>query len=101
MSADLCDLAGRPVIIGGGIAGLMAALHLAPEPVLLLSRSPPGADASSAWARATAFAKRRGSHFRADFPLHASVARCSEITLEAALAAARELEHSPALESIT
>ncbi|WP_095203495.1 L-aspartate oxidase [Mesorhizobium carmichaelinearum] len=51
MSMDVLDLAGRPVIIGGGIAGLMTALHLAPEPVLLLSRSRLGADASSAWAQ--------------------------------------------------
>ncbi|PAP92042.1 L-aspartate oxidase [Mesorhizobium wenxiniae] len=45
------DLDGRPVIIGGGIAGLMTALHLTPEPVLLLSRTSLGADASSAWAQ--------------------------------------------------
>ncbi|RVC55734.1 FAD-dependent oxidoreductase, partial [Mesorhizobium sp. M4B.F.Ca.ET.088.02.2.1] len=45
------NLDGRPVIIGGGIAGLMTALHLAPQPVLLLSRAPLGADASSAWAQ--------------------------------------------------
>ncbi|TIL29591.1 MAG: L-aspartate oxidase [Mesorhizobium sp.] len=45
------DLDGRPVIIGGGIAGLMTALHLSPEPVLLLSRTSLGADASSAWAQ--------------------------------------------------
>ena len=51
MSVDVRDLAGQPVIIGGGIAGLTTALHLAPEPVLLLSRSPLGADASSAWAQ--------------------------------------------------
>ncbi|MEQ1954662.1 L-aspartate oxidase [Mesorhizobium sp. CN2-181] len=51
MSMDVRDLGGRPVIIGGGIAGLMTALHLAPEPVLLLSRSPLGADSSSAWAQ--------------------------------------------------
>lgn len=51
MSVDVRDLAGRPVIIGGGIAGLTTALHLAPEPVLLLSRSRLGADASSAWAQ--------------------------------------------------
>ncbi|MFD2052223.1 L-aspartate oxidase [Mesorhizobium calcicola] len=51
MSMDVHHLAGRPVIIGGGIAGLMTALHLAPEPVLLLSRTPLGADASSAWAQ--------------------------------------------------
>ncbi|MER8417593.1 L-aspartate oxidase [Mesorhizobium sp. M1329] len=51
MSMDVRDLAGRSVIIGGGIAGLVTALHLAHEPVLLLSRSPLGADASSAWAQ--------------------------------------------------
>jgi len=51
MSMDVHHLAGRPVIIGGGIAGLMTALHLAPGPVLLLSRTPLGADASSAWAQ--------------------------------------------------
>ncbi|TJV46009.1 MAG: L-aspartate oxidase [Mesorhizobium sp.] len=51
MSMDVRDLAGRPVIIGGGIAGLMTALRLSPEPVLLLSRSPLGADASSVWAQ--------------------------------------------------
>jgi L-aspartate oxidase len=51
MSADLPALAGRPVIIGGGAAGLMTALQLAPEPVVLLSKSPLGAEASSRWAQ--------------------------------------------------
>jgi L-aspartate oxidase len=40
-----------PIIIGAGLAGLMAALHLAPEPVLVLSRSPLGEDAASGWAQ--------------------------------------------------
>jgi L-aspartate oxidase len=44
-------LTGRPVIIGGGAAGLMTALHLAPEPVVLLSKAPLGAEASSLWAQ--------------------------------------------------
>jgi len=40
-----------PIIIGGGLAGLMAALHLAPEPVLVLTASPLGDGAASAWAQ--------------------------------------------------
>lgn len=51
MSQDVVDLYGRPVIIGGGIAGLLTALHLAPEPVLLLTKAPLGTEASSVWAQ--------------------------------------------------
>lgn len=48
---DIVRLAGRPVIIGGGLAGLMTALELAPEPVVLLSATPLGGEASSALAQ--------------------------------------------------
>lgn len=51
MSADVRSFFGRPIIIGGGIAGLLTALQLAPEPVLLLSRTLLGADTSSTWAQ--------------------------------------------------
>jgi L-aspartate oxidase len=51
MTVDISTLAGRPVIIGGGAAGLMTALHLAPQPVVLLSKAPLGAEASSLWAQ--------------------------------------------------
>jgi L-aspartate oxidase len=51
MTANLNMLSGTPVIIGGGLAGLMAALRLAPHPVLLLSKAPLGTKASSAWAQ--------------------------------------------------
>lgn len=51
MSTDVTALAGQPVIIGGGAAGLMVALQLAPAPVVLLSKSPLGAEASSMWAQ--------------------------------------------------
>jgi L-aspartate oxidase len=51
MSKGLSQYAGRTVIVGSGIAGLMAALTLAPQPVLLLTRSALGGETSSAWAQ--------------------------------------------------
>jgi len=51
MSTNVSALGNRPVIIGGGAAGLMTALQLAPEPVLLISKAPLGAEASSLWAQ--------------------------------------------------
>lgn len=39
------------IIVGGGIAGLTAALKLAPHPVLLLSKTALGSGASSVWAQ--------------------------------------------------
>lgn len=41
----------RPVVVGTGLAGLMTALSLAPEPVVLLSRAPLGAETSTGWAQ--------------------------------------------------
>src|SRR5262249_6710369 len=43
--------AGRPVIVGGGLAGLLTALSLAPQPVLLLAKTPLGEGVASAWAQ--------------------------------------------------
>ncbi|HUI20468.1 MAG TPA: L-aspartate oxidase [Methylocella sp.] len=48
---ELSDSAGACVIIGGGLAGLTAALSLAPEPVILLSKAPLGFEASSVLAQ--------------------------------------------------
>ena len=42
---------GRPVIVGAGLAGLMAALRLAPMPVLVLAGAPLGAGAASGWSQ--------------------------------------------------
>ncbi|RWG17200.1 MAG: L-aspartate oxidase [Mesorhizobium sp.] len=51
MTTHVHDIGGAPVIIGAGLAGLMTALHLAPQPVVLLSRTPLGTDASSTLAQ--------------------------------------------------
>jgi L-aspartate oxidase len=45
------DIDRAPVIIGGGIAGLMTALRLAPMPVVVLARTPLQTEASSVWAQ--------------------------------------------------
>ncbi|HLI23169.1 MAG TPA: FAD-binding protein, partial [Stellaceae bacterium] len=47
MAYDLDALRGRPVIIGAGLAGLITALHLAPERPIVLSKAPLGSGAAS------------------------------------------------------
>ncbi|MGB8841970.1 MAG: FAD-binding protein, partial [Aliidongia sp.] len=51
MQPDLKLLAGRPVIVGAGLAGLMAALELAPRPVVVVTKAPLGEGCASAWAQ--------------------------------------------------
>jgi L-aspartate oxidase len=51
MTMDINSIDARPLVIGGGLAGLMTALHLAPEPVVLLSKTPLGIETSSALAQ--------------------------------------------------
>lgn len=53
MTIDLAPRAlwGRPVIVGGGVAGGVAALSLAPQPVVLLDPAPIGQEAASRWAQ--------------------------------------------------
>lgn len=48
---DIQHIGDRPLIIGGGLAGLMTALAMAPEPVVLLSKTPLGVETSSALAQ--------------------------------------------------
>ncbi|MBZ9772554.1 L-aspartate oxidase [Mesorhizobium sp. CO1-1-8] len=51
MTPDIHDIRGAPIIIGAGFAGLMTALYLAPHPVILISRTPLGTEASSTLAQ--------------------------------------------------
>ncbi|MCG7521371.1 L-aspartate oxidase [Ruegeria sp. Ofav3-42] len=44
-------LHGQTVIVGSGIAGLVAALEMAPQPVVLITRAGLGQECSSAWAQ--------------------------------------------------
>jgi L-aspartate oxidase len=45
------DAGGAAIVVGGGLAGLITALALAPEPVILLVKSPLGTEASSVLAQ--------------------------------------------------
>jgi L-aspartate oxidase len=51
MTRVLAEYAGHVVIVGSGLAGLLTALTLAPQPVVLITRSTLGAETSSAWAQ--------------------------------------------------
>ncbi|PAQ12513.1 L-aspartate oxidase [Mesorhizobium temperatum] len=51
MTPTIMDIGGAPLIVGAGIAGLMTALHLAPEPVVLLSSTPLGTGGCSKFAQ--------------------------------------------------
>jgi len=42
---------GQPIIVGAGLAGLMTALHLAPQPVIVLTKASLGTQAASGWAQ--------------------------------------------------
>lgn len=48
---DRQSIGDRPLIIGGGLAGLMTALSMAPEPVALLSKAALGVETSSTLAQ--------------------------------------------------
>lgn len=41
----------RPLIVGAGLAGLMTALHVAPEPVIVVAKEPLASGVASAWAQ--------------------------------------------------
>lgn len=51
MNALTGNLKGHVVVVGSGIGGLVTALSLAPQPVLLITRAALGAESSSGWAQ--------------------------------------------------
>jgi L-aspartate oxidase len=51
MMTVMHSIGGQPIVVGAGLAGLMTALRLAPQPVVVLAKAPLGAEASSAWAQ--------------------------------------------------
>ncbi|MCI4663767.1 MAG: L-aspartate oxidase [Neomegalonema sp.] len=51
MTSDTLFNTGGALIVGAGVAGLFAALKMAPRPVTLISPEPLGRGASSAWAQ--------------------------------------------------
>ena len=51
LSRKARGLTGQPIIIGAGLAGLMTALYLAPQPVIVLTKASLGAEAASGWAQ--------------------------------------------------
>lgn len=90
---QLEGLHGQVAIIGSGIAGLIAALELAPQPVVLITRAGLGQESSSAWAQggiaAALGADDDPAQHLAD-TLQAGDGLCDEFVAEDILAAAQE-----------
>jgi L-aspartate oxidase len=82
---------GAPVIIGGGLAGLITALRLAPMPVTLLTRDPLGFEAASAWAQggvAAALGEDDEPCLHAEDTLQAGDGLCDPVAVKRITAAA-------------
>src|SRR3984885_5212667 len=87
----LHDMVGAPVIIGGGLAGLMTALALAPQPVLLLTSAPLGLESSSVLAQggiAASIGADDDASLHLEDTLIAGDGLCDETVAAAILAAA-------------
>ncbi|MGX9182212.1 L-aspartate oxidase [Mesorhizobium sp. BHbdii] len=97
MSLDVHDIGGAPVIIGAGLAGLMTALHLAPEPVVLLSGAPLGTAGCSALAQgglAASLGGDDGPDLHLADTLAAGDGLCDEATVRRVVEAAPEAIHN-------
>ncbi|MCC2612978.1 L-aspartate oxidase [Neorhizobium petrolearium] len=85
MTEVLNHLAGRVAIVGSGLAGLVTALRLAPQPVMLITRAELGAETSSAWAQG-GVAASLGEDDSADLHLTDTLAAGDELCDAAAAA---------------
>ncbi|HEX7969782.1 MAG TPA: FAD-binding protein, partial [Stellaceae bacterium] len=86
-------LAGQPIVIGAGLAGLMTALQLAPQPVVVLSKAPLGAEAASGWAQggiAAALGADDDAALHAADTIAAGDGLCDVAAVERITAAARQ-----------
>src|SRR5262249_19015627 len=93
MAPTADTLAGQPIIVGGGLAGLLTALHLAPEPVVVLAKGPLASGAASGWAQG-GIAAAIGAH---DAPaLHAGDTIAAGAGLSDAAMVERITEAAPA-----
>ncbi|RRI01509.1 L-aspartate oxidase [Mesorhizobium tamadayense] len=93
MSLDVHDIAGAPVVIGAGIAGLMTALFLAPEPVVLVCNTPLGTGACSELAQgglAASLGEDDDPGFHLCDTLAAGDGLCDEATVRRVVRAAPE-----------
>jgi len=100
MTEDLTAFEGRIAIIGSGIAGLVTALALAPEPVVLLTKYALGCATSSAWAQggiAASLGVDDGAELHLADTMAAGDALCDKIAADAIIreapAAIAALEH--------
>ncbi|PBB32497.1 L-aspartate oxidase [Mesorhizobium sp. WSM3868] len=96
MTPYIHDIGGAPVIVGAGLAGLMTALHLAPQPVVLLSRTPLGTEASTTLAQgglAASLGEDDGTEFHLADTLAAGDGLCNEQVARRVVEAVPEAIH--------
>jgi L-aspartate oxidase len=88
---DSTALAGRPVIVGAGLAGMVAALELAPTPCVLVTGGDLGVDCASDWAQgglAAAVGSDDSVELHAADTLAAGAGLCDETAVRRIVAAA-------------
>ena len=101
-------LAGQPIIIGAAISGLMTAVHLSPEPAVVLTKAPLASAAASGWAQggiAAALGQNDNPTLHASDTIAYDDGQCDPRAVErityAARAAVEELVHGAVFDRAT